>query len=455
MGIRDFFLKFNKKSHSLGKQRNQEVLDFFRMGIDRNITDHESYELYNTNPAVSDAVGTIAQKASTIKPIIKDKEGEINTDHEVLTFLKKPNKLQNYSEFMEDITSNYIIQTNSFIEAIGESRTKVKQMYSLRNTWVSITEQVGKAEYLVTNSDFYNFLSGNFFLDHEIGRILERSKQREILHIKGFALSRNSLKAVSAMLSIKADSETVNQAILHNLRLLEEGFNGAGVFNINTEDRDAFDRTCKDIKNKFSGAGNPRNPIVSKGEQVTFTSFGQTNKDMEYSKTRTMSQETIYQRFGIPKPLIDASAQTYNNYQTALYALYDDAVLPLLVRIFANLTLFFQQRNMMTEDEFLSFDESSIPALQLRRNQELEVLTKSFVATLNERRSKVGLERSDGSAAKIIFQPQNLVPVASDDFTSDELEVPSKQLFKELEEHGLSKLEIISVWNDYKKTQLQ
>jgi phage portal protein BeeE len=240
----------------------------------------------------------------------------------------------------------------------------------------------------------------------------------------------------------------IDQSNNHNLTLLEKGFNPAGIVSVNTDDTESFEQFRKDFKNKYQGSGNAGSPVVTKGEDVKFQGFGQTNRDMEYSKTKKMAQDTTYQRFEIPKPLVDGSAQTFNNYQTARGALYDDAVFPLANKIFEGLTKIFFDRNLLGDNEFITYDIGSIPALQLRRNEELKSLQSSYALSLNELRTVAGYEEVTGG--DVILAPATLVPVATDEFTEDNLDEPSKEFVATMIKNGADSSEIKGLWFEYK-----
>ncbi len=404
---------------------NREFMDLLRLGSHSHVSPAEAYNIYNFNSAVSDAVDSIASKTANLRPIIKKDDGSIINEHNVLAFLKNPNKLQNYPDFMESVSTNFLLNKNTYIEIIGNVRFKPSEMYSLKNTWVSTSEQPNAASYIVTVTGFFGFLSGNFLLTSNTGRILGASNLVELSHIKGFALSRESLIAVSVLSSIERDVEMMDQANNHNLSLLTKGFNGSGLVSIDTDDNEGYEQFKRDFRDKYQGSGNAGIPVVSKGKDIQFTSFGQTNKEMEYSKVRKMSQETAYQRFEFPKPLIDGSAQTFNNYQTARGALYDDAVFPLADKIFAGLTKVFKDRGMLKPDELITYDMGDIPALQQRQTEELKSLRAAFILSTNELRAIAGYEEVDGGDS--ILAPSNLFPIADDKFTSDNLDEPSKE----------------------------
>jgi HK97 family phage portal protein len=459
LGLKKYFkIPFlNRKSNTNvnSKYNNQQFLDLMRLGFFRGVSETKAYQIYNTNSAVSDAVDQIASKVADLRPIILNQDGSIEKDHDVITFLRKPNSVQNFGDFMESVSSNYLLNKNAYMQIVGNIEFSPSSIYSLKNTWVSVTETSNSAIYTVDESGLYAFLSGEFKLaldprvpENRRGRILDSSLLAELTHTKGFDLSFDSIKAVSVLSSIERDVELLDQSNNHNLSLLKKGFNGAGLLSVDTDDQSAFEKFSENIKNKFSGSGNAGSPIVTMGKDINYESFGQTNRDMEYSKSKEMSQSSIYQRYEIPKPLVEGSAQTYDNYMTARSALYDDAVFPLANKIFDTLTEIFQNRGMLEEGQTLTYDTSIIPALQLRRSEELKSLQKSYVLSINELRAIAGKEEVEGG--DVILAPGNLLPIANDEFTSDNIDNPEKEFVDILRKNGADDEEIRNYWNGYK-----
>jgi len=455
MGIKNLFRGIARKFAVRPRdQRNEEINRFFRVGSDNtNISETESNILFDTNASIGLSIGLISGKAADIKPIIKvEKSKETILNHPVTEFLKKPNLRESYFEFMESLTTNFLIHNNSFFEVTGFFKSKPIEIYPLGNTWVTITQRANAAVYKVTSNNFFQFLSGTFNLDRTDTNILSTTKVQEIRHVKGFSLSSSGMRAASKLASLKMDAELINQSKKHNVNLLREGFNAPGFFSVDTQDREAFDQFRKDVFEKFSGSGNARKPMIARAGKIDFKDFGQSNKDMEYTKTKMMSDKTIFERYEIPGPLHDSKVQTLDNYQTAIFTLYDQAVLPLLNRIFMDLTELFQQRGMLKENEMISFDPASVSALRIRFNSELESLRKANIASTNELRTTVGYEKSTDKQADVIYQPSTLIPLSFDTFTGDNLEVPSKSYIDSMIKSGFSKKEAVHYWHEFKRT---
>lgn len=143
------------------------------------------------------------------------------------------------------------------------------------------------------------------------------------------------------------------------------------------------------------------------------------------------------------------ASQTFNNYQSALYALYDNAIIPLINKIFEDLTVLFLNRGLLSEGEKLSYDASHIPALRLRVNEELKMLSQIGIVSINEMRSLYGKE-SIGEEGDQLYIPSTIVPIGRDANTDDNRDKPTKKFSELMKANGATEEEIYENWNQYK-----
>lgn len=450
MGLRNLFKKTNV-IRDLGKQRNQEVNSFFSNNPNKFIGPTSAYNSYNNNSAVSDAVETITTKLSEIKLIVKKDDGEIIREHKALDLLKTPNALQTYDEFMTEVSSNYLLNKNSYVELEGFIKSPPSKLYSVKNTDVNISEGSSRAIYQINATNFYSFLRRTFTLEPELGRIIDVTNLWELIHIKGFSLSSGSLSAVSKLQSVQKDIRILEQSDVRNLSFLTNGMSAAGILSVDTENQESFEQFKKDLKNRFTGANHSGEMIASKGKDVTFTKIDQSNKDMEVLGFKIDSKKTIYQLMQIPDAIKDKTAQTLDNYQTAQIALYDDAVLPPLRKILSSFTRLLKARKMLADDEELFYDDHQISALKLRRFSELEKLQKAEAITINEIRTVAGYEPLDENGDDVLV-PVGKMPLGTEQVTQDNIDLPKKSFIELMKKNNMNDAEIMEHWNEHKAT---
>jgi phage portal protein BeeE len=236
LGLKHYFKNFfpiqeKKSNNNLSGFNNQDFQNLLRIGSSHGVTSTEAYNIYNYNSVVSDAIDQIVSKVIGLKPVIKDNDGSITKEHDILTFLRKPNCLQTYDDFMESAATNFLINKNSYVSILGNIKKEPTELWSLKNTWVNISESSNSAIFQVTVKGLYQFLQNQYVLNLDPrtnplikGRIVTKNELAELLHIKGFSLSKGTLESVSYLSSLEREARLVEQANHHNLNLLERGF---------------------------------------------------------------------------------------------------------------------------------------------------------------------------------------------------------------------------------------
>ena len=79
----------------------------------------------------------------------------------------------------------------------------------------------------------------------------------------------------------------------------------------------------------------------------------------------------------------------------------------------------------LTENLIITYDESAIECLENRKFQNSSNVFTSGLITRNEGRTLIGYEGSPGGDE--FYQPANLIPVGSDNYTIDNRDTPSEK----------------------------
>jgi len=285
-----------------------------------------------------------------------------------------------------------------------------------------------------------------------LGRILNQTKLKEIYQVRSFYQTSQTFKSPSYGTSIKRNIDVIDQALTKLVSEFANGFSGGGLISVSTDDQEAYEQFVRDFRTYYEGPNNANKTLLVKGDKVDYKETSQSNHDMQVVDNKKDSKKTVTQRFNIPIALLDQQSQTYNNLQTAQFSLYTSAVLPMANLIFETFTDIFQARKsgnapILPENQRITFDENSIPALQLRKNEELKTLKDVGVLTINEIRARAGYEKLTGG--DVLYQPATLLPVGTDRFTEDNLETPRKKFYEHLAGSGYEEKEIDVYWNEY------
>lgn len=135
--------------------------------------------------------------------------------------------------------------------------------------------------------------------------------------------------------------------------------------------------------------------------------------------------------------MISSQNMTFSNLDTAKYAYYDNAVLPILKRILNFLSTKLLTRYPGTEELEYYFDESAIESLEARKFENAMMASKIGILSDNEIRAMIGYEAISGG--DVIYKPANQAPVGQDINTADNRDEP------------MAKAEFIKIMKDQQK----
>lgn len=189
--------------------------------------------------------------------------------------------------------------------------------------------------------------------------------------------------------------------------------NGAMVSGILSTDHEAtpeqLEKWTVMWRERYSGAAKAgRTPALAGG--LTYQPVGAKPGEISFGELTSLSELRICQAFGVPPALAYAQMGiqrlTYNNYQQARRALWEEAASPLLGMICEELTAGLTEP---AEGKRIGADKSKVPALQ----EDADAVAKRFsralsdgAVTVNEYREKLGLEPvEDGN---VLYRPANV-----------------------------------------------
>lgn len=459
-------LKTNSRSqsaatHPVMDKKSFGFMSFYNFltaqGLD-NLAAYQAIKYATQVSPLADAIDTISTEAvSTKLYVLDDKKGEFNLDHPLLTLLKNPNSDVPYMEFMSAIYGYYLITGNAFIMATGAVNKPALELFVIPPQFITLTS--GKDGY--TDIISYNAMNSSQSVQFERKMIDGRFRyistsglvEREMWQIRRF--NPNMLYAtnwgMSPMTQLYFEIEQYIKASIHNLAQLTNGARPSGAFFLKDGadiSQDQLD-TLQEQANRFYQGPENSGKLMFLNAEVGFTQLSINNKDMDFELLKKDLTLKIYNRYKVPAPLVTESAMTYNNFESSKLALYDFAVLPLMRRILSELTLFLMPRYEKEPTLELSYNEDSIPALALRRNETLKLRKELGIFSMNEMRAMVGFEEATGGDA--VFGPISSTGVA---FVGDNiLENEESDYDLTQEEEEIVKFYINEVKNQYRKTK--
>ncbi len=375
--------------------------------------------LYEQSTAVSVPINIIADHFSQIEPVLMF-DGEFTPDHDVIRRLTQPSPDYTGTLFREALGKNYLIAGETECVALGGVTRPPVELVPINPREVSVIEgEDGRSAVFAVAG---NTLTGAYTRKRAGNTVrFYQGNQLECKQIRNFSTKSHSLLRGQSLLV--AASNEARQHILggkHNVSLLKKGARPSLVMHYASDTSiDEFEESKATIEAAVSGYDNAGKVIVTEGGQLQVEQMSTSNVDMDFGKLQDMAKQAVALQYHVPLPLITTDATTLNNYQVALLALYDDAVLPLAGRIFGGLSDFLLPRYGLDPSRYrITYNPDQITALQARRLDELKVRSDLQIESDNELRELLGREPYEGG--EVMRKPANLVPVGSDLFNDDE-----------------------------------
>lgn len=384
-------------------------------------TPQSALALYDQSSSVSIPIDWVADPCADIEPVL-EKDGKFDTDHDVLSLLRTPSPDYTGRQFRDVLGHDYLITGEAFVAATGDPGRPPIDLQPLSPTAMGADMGVGGFP------DSWD-VTGNTMAGRYDRQVVKRSARyidprnpggAELKQIRRYSTKDNSLlRGQSPLVAASREAKQHMMGLLHNTSLLENGGRGSLVFKYQQQmSDDDWEATLQRLSTQYGGAGNAGKIMAEIAEDLEIIELGKSNRDMDFAKLQDMAQRAVALQYKVPLPLVTTDASTFANFEAAILALYDYAVLPLFRRIHDPLSDFLLPRfNLDPAKVRIGFDPNSITALMTRRVDELTKRRALYVESGNELRGLLG--REEAADFDVIYQPGNLVPAGSDIFTDD------------------------------------
>jgi len=442
MGIKQLALSTLDKGMTLlgGKHEYKSTINVFDLirtrlqGIIKskyNISAQQCIEYFCSVNAAGKSISLLSEEFASVKPYLYDiKNEKYIADHAVLDFFSTPNPDKSRHELFKAISAYYLITGNSYLLALGGVNMPPIEVDVVDPSCVSPKESRidnYAASYIVDMANGYQ-------KQLEFGRV-EQGKRfryvegigRELYHIKNFNPGSDRLRGMSQLDMAFYEVEQSLKSSIHNLSILNKGARMSGALSSETAlGDDVRPRIREELSREYSGSENAGKILLLDGGKFNWHEMSSTLKDMDFRFLKRDVEFGIYNMFNIPLPLVSPDHMTMDNYGEARVALYDNGVIPLLNRIYEELSILCLPRFKLDPNKFkLWYDVGEIPALEPRRNAEIQRKRESGVLTINEIRDLLGYDMIEGG--DILYQPMTMVPVGTD---TNLLKIPRGQASK-------------------------
>lgn len=394
-------------------------------------------EGYGENVIIYRCIREITQALGAVEIEVHGKDGKPIDKHPALDLLRRPNPTESWSQFLRHAFSDYLITGNMFITKDKDTNKPPVELWAQSPMFMEV---IAGQKGLPLK---YTFKNGSTSIDFPVDQI---SGMSQCFQLKTYNPS-NPFLGLSPMAHVALAADTHNNGLKWNSSLLENGARPSGIVTFPDKPTNDILSALKEFfKETLQGVDNAGEmPILTGG--ASFLEMQNTAKEMDYLKCMQEMAKYVATAYGVPLPLVDNDASTFNNLQQAKERLWTDTVLPLLnefLETFGNWLL-----PAYGKDLKFGYNADSIPALEGVRTSRYTRMGDSIgkgLITINEAREAVGYKPVEGGDDLLI--PSSLIPLgidAGDDAETDKL---LKSLGYTPDEIKTIRLEVLSVKAD-------
>jgi HK97 family phage portal protein len=352
----------------------------------------------------------VARCAPSLYRVNPDNSRTVVTDHPVAQLFKRPNREQNWFEFIEQMQVALLLRGNAYAAILRDGRGRPKELVPINPDAVMVLETS-------TTDVFYNVNRIGLWQIAMLRDLPIAIPEEDMLHLRG--LNFNSLVGVSTI-GLARDAIGLTMGFEQQAaRWMNNGARPAGFLeSAKMLSEDAAKRLKTSFNESHAGIQNTGGTAVLE-DGVTWKSATLTSVDLEFLPQRINQVLEICRFFQVPPHkvyVVDRAAAMNIPQQDQDYV--NSTVAPDLERWEYKLRQVFDLDRQVENDDqgiFVDFDESRLLRADIltRRNAaRLGIL--SSVTTPNEERQAEGLRRMGGGRADELQYPTNTAAAGSD-----------------------------------------
>lgn len=331
---------------------------------------------------------------------------------ELHALLERPNPAQSFNSFLTEIIAFGKLTGNRYVYGIkpetGMGAGKYKELYVLPSQVV----EINSGGLMQPVKDYTIEYNGS-----------HRIPAEEVLHIKDFNPyydgTGSHLYGMSPLRAGLRSMQANNEALTTGVKYLQNQ-TARGV--LMSEEGDLNEVQARQLKEKFKsqyqGSKNAGDVIITP-KKLSWVNFGLNASDLSLIEQYDASIKDLCNIFNVPVQLLNnTSASTYNNQKEAKKALYQNAVIPEMVKIREELNRWLVPQ--YGEKLYIDFDFTIIPELQEEMDKVVSQMANSWWLTPNEKRAATGygIDEENPELDKY-YIPANLIPVTDSELPEE------------------------------------
>tara|TARA_R110002020_G_scaffold82173_1_gene203472 strand:- start:157 stop:2049 length:1893 start_codon:yes stop_codon:yes gene_type:complete len=334
---------------------------------------------------------------------------------ELHQLLERPNPAQSFNTFISEILAFGLLTGNRYIYGLGPdtgaNQNKYKELYVLPSQVMQI-ESGGIMDPVKEYSLEYN---GTYKIPAE-----------QILHIKDFNPYYDGTGShLYGMSPLKAGLRTMdsnNEALTTGLKYLQNQ-TARGV--LMSDEGDLNEVQARQLKDKFKqqyqGSKNAGDVVITP-KKLSWINFGLNASDLSLIDQYNATIKDLCNIYNVPVQLLNnTDSSTYNNQKEAKKALYQNAVIPQMVKIREELNRWLTPQ--YGNNLYIDFDFTVVPELQEEMDKVVGQMSQAWWLTPNEKRAAMsyGVD-ADNNQLDDYYVPANLLPIGLNDIPEQPVE---------------------------------
>lgn len=440
-----FFDKFksliNTKSQNTSEQYNRAIYNWLGNTIVWNTENDETYinDGYRKNATIYSIINLITKAASTIPYHIYEKVNDgdykrykalssgigdpnvmikaqmlkkhalVELEHTDLhKLLERPNPAQSYSSWITEMIAFGKLTGNRYIYGIGpetgENINKYTELYIMPSQIMEINSG-GIMKPVESYTIEYN---GTYHIPAE-----------QMCHIKDFNPyfdgTGSHLYGQSPLKAGLRSMTTNNEAVESGVKFLQ---NQTARGLLMSDEGDLNEVQAQQLKDKFRKdhqGSKKAGDIIITPKKLSWVNFGLNASDMSLIEQYNASIKDLCNIYNVPVVLLNnTESSTYNNVKEAKKALYQNCVIPELLKIQDELNRWLAP--MYGDNICIEYDFSVIPELQEETDKVVDQMSKAWWLTPNEKRAAMSYAHDeDNPILDEYYIPANLIPASGSD----------------------------------------
>lgn len=347
--------------------------------------------------------GTLDAGAMLKANILKKRAFTEALEHPLQKLLDRPNPSQSYTAWLTEVISFGRLTGNRYIYGVGPdtgaNANKFTELYVLPSQNMEIVSG-GMMQPIQGYKLIYN---GTF-----------EASADTICHIKDFnpdydgtgthLYGQSPLRA--GLRSLTANNEALTTGVKYLQNQMGRGL-------LSSEDGSVNEVQAQQLKDKFKsqhqGSKNAGDIIITPAK-LSWINFGLPASDLALIEQYNGTIKDLCNIYGVPVQLLNnTDSSTYNNMKEAKKALYQNAVIPELIKIRDELNRWLTPK--YGNDIFIDFDFTSVPELQEDMDKMVIQLANAWWVTPNEKREAMYFGKDENPLLDDYFIPANLIPM--------------------------------------------